>query len=55
MISVALSLIFLTKVLTFTTFPELRIIAWTTFVRIGNLGLPIVNEVFKLFCSKACL
>ena len=54
MISVALSRIFFTNVLTFTTFPELRIIACTTFVLMGNFGFPIVNELFKVFCSRAC-
>ena len=49
MISVALSRIFLTNVLTFTTLPELRIIACTTFVRIGNLGFDMLKAVFNEF------
>ena len=52
MISVALSRIFFTNVQTLTTFPELRMIACTTFVLIGNLGFDIVKEVFRELCKS---
>ena len=48
-ISVALSRIFLTNVLTLTTLLELRMIACTTFVRMGNFGLDMLKGVLQVF------
>ena len=52
-ILVALSLIFLMIVHTFTTFPALLIRACITFTQMGSLGLPIEYVGPEDGCSKA--